>query len=202
MRIQRERSEAGTFLGEAVGPSPFPWNPTIPKCGLLADFPFTPPLMVLVACLQFLPMSHAYARNYVHLVFGTKDRHPWIKLPLQQPLWTYLAGIARDYGNDVLAVGGIEDHVHLLLCMPPKISVAAITRALKANSSKWMNESGHLFGWQQGYGSFSVSASHLHEVAEYIRNQAEHHRKRDFREEFLALLRKHGIPFTPEHVLR
>ncbi len=75
-----------------------------------------------------------------------------------------------------------------------------MVRALKANSSKWMNEQGHLFGWQQGYGSFSVSRSNLNDVSTYIRNQAEHHRSRDFRDEFLALLRRHGVPFTPEQV--
>jgi putative transposase len=146
-------------------------------------------------------MSHAYARNYVHLVFGTKDRRPWIKPPLQQTLWTYLAGIAREYGIEVLSIGGAEDHVHLLICLPPKLSVAAIIRALKANSSKWMNEQGHLFAWQQGYGSLSVSGSNVNHVAQYIRDQAEHHCRRDFREEFFALLRKHGIAFTPEHVV-
>ncbi|MGZ4839943.1 MAG: IS200/IS605 family transposase [Terriglobales bacterium] len=146
-------------------------------------------------------MAHAYARNYVHLVFGTKGRRAWIKAPLQQLLWTYLGGIAREYGIEVLAIGGGEDHVHLLLCLPPKLSVAAIIRALKANSSKWMNEQGHLFAWQQGYGSFSVSSSNVNEVAKYIREQGDHHRRRDFREEFLALLRRHQIPFTSEHVL-
>jgi hypothetical protein len=76
-----------------------------------------------------------------------------------------------------------------------------VVRALKANSSKWMNESGHLFAWQQGYGSFSVSGSIVNKVACYIRDQADHHRRRDFREEFQALLRKHGIAFTSDHVL-
>ncbi len=146
-------------------------------------------------------MSHAYARNYVHLVFGTKDRRPWIKPAVQETLWIYLAGVAREYGIEVIAIGGDQDHVHLLLCLPPKLSVAAIIRALKANSSKWMNEQGHLFAWQQGYGSFSVSSSNVNDVARYIREQKEHHSRRDFREEFFALLRKHRIAFTPEHVM-
>jgi len=145
-------------------------------------------------------MSHAYARNYVHLVFGTKDRRACLKPAVQEKLWPYLASIAHEYGIEVLAIGGGEDHVHLLLCLPPKLAVATIVRALKANSSKWMNENGHFFAWQQGYGAFSVSASNVNEVAEYVRSQAEHHARRDFREEFFALLRKHGIEFTPEHV--
>jgi len=146
-------------------------------------------------------MSHAYSRNYVHLVFGTKGRRPWIPAPLQENLWRYLAGIARQYGIETAAVGGRADHVHLLLCLPPKISVATVVRALKANSSKWMNEQGHLFAWQQGYGSFSVSVSKVNDVAAYIRGQNEHHRRLDFRAELFALFRRHGIPFTPDHVI-
>ncbi len=146
-------------------------------------------------------MSHAYSRNYVHLLFGTKGRRPWIKPVIQEPLWSCLASIAHEYSVEVVEIGGVEDHVHLLLNLPPKISVAVLVRALKANSSKWMNEHGHLFRWQQGYGSFSVSGSNLTAVVEYIRRQTEHHRRRDFREEFFVLLRKHGIAFTPDHVL-
>ena len=146
-------------------------------------------------------MSHAYSRNYVHLVFSTKGRRPWIPPPLQETLWKYLAGIAREYGIETAAVGGTADHVHLLLCLPPKLSVAVVVRALKANSSKWINEQGHLFAWQAGYGSFSVSVSNVNAVAEYIRSQREHHQRRDFREELFALLRRHGIAFSPDHVL-
>lgn len=146
-------------------------------------------------------MSHGYSRNYVHLVFGTKNRRPWIAAPVQETLWKCLAGIARGYGIETAAVGGTADHVHMLLCVPPKISIAVIIRALKANSSKWMNEQGHLFAWQQGYGSFSVSASNANQVAAYIRTQTEHHRRRDFREELFGLLRRHGIPFTSDHVM-
>jgi len=145
-------------------------------------------------------MSHAYSRNYIHLVFGTKDRRRVIKEPVQQKLWPYLASIAHEYDAGVIAIGGWEDHVHLLLAIPPKLSVAAIIRALKANSSKWMNETGHWFAWQAGYGAFSVSASNLNAVAEYIRTQTEHHKTRDFQQEYCALLRKHGVEFTPDHV--
>lgn len=145
-------------------------------------------------------MSHAYSRNYIHLIFGTKDRRPRIQAPLQPKLYAYLRGIAREYLIDIVEIGGGEEHVHMLLYLPPKVSLSTAVRVLKANSSKWMNENGHLFAWQEGYAAFSVSVSSLAAVKEYIRQQPEHHKKRDFASEYVAFLRKHGIDFTPEHV--
>ncbi|MGZ4816525.1 MAG: IS200/IS605 family transposase [Terriglobales bacterium] len=139
-------------------------------------------------------MSHAYARNHVHLIFGTKDARPWIRDPAR--MHTYLVGIAKEYAIDVKAIGLTDDHVHVLVAVPPKLSVATIVRTLKANSSKWMNESGHLFAWQQGYGVFSVSVSNVQAACDYIGRQAEHHRKRSFADEFNEFLRKHGIVST------
>jgi REP element-mobilizing transposase RayT len=145
-------------------------------------------------------MSHAYARNYVHVTFAVKDRRRVIKPAIQPGLWARIADIARSYGVDVGAVSGAEDHVHVLMNLPPKIALATVVRAVKQGSSKWMNENGHLFHWQVGYAAFSVSVSNLAAVDEYVRNQTEHHRKRSFEEEFAALLKKHGIEFTPEKV--
>jgi REP element-mobilizing transposase RayT len=145
-------------------------------------------------------MSHAYARNHVHVIFGTSGRSPTIKPPVQEKLWAYIRGIARNYEMDLEAIGGTENHVHLLIALPRKLSLAHALRAIKANSSKWMNENGHLFSWQKGYAAFSVSASLVEAVGEYIRNQPEHHKKRTFEEEFLALLKKHGIAADPAQV--
>ena len=139
-------------------------------------------------------MSHAYARNYVHLIFGTKGRRPWIHQP--DRMHAYMIGIAKEYSIDVQAIGGTDDHVHVLMTMPPKLSVANAVRVIKANSSKWMNESGHLFAWQQGYGVFSVSSSNVKAVGDYIERQVEHHRKWSFEAEFREFLRKHGIAST------
>lgn len=139
-------------------------------------------------------MSHAYARNYVHLIFGTKDCRPWIRDP--HSMHGYMIGIAKEYTVDVKAIGGTTDHIHLLLALPPKLSVANVVRTLKANSSKWMNETGHLFAWQKGYGVFSVSMSNLQAVCDYIKRQEEHHQKRSFHDEFHDFLMKHGIPTT------
>src|SRR5579871_266898 len=111
-----------------------------------------------------------------------------------------MAGIGRNHGFLVLASGGIENHVHLLIQLPPVLALAQAISLLKANSSKWMNEHGLQFGWQEGYGAFSVSASNLGKVRKYIANQAEHHRKMTFETEFVDLLRKHGIEFDPKYV--
>ena len=138
-------------------------------------------------------MSHAYARNHLHLVFSTRERRPFIKMQWRAPLYDDLRRIAAEYGIILDTIGGTEDHVHILLVLPPKLSVAVLVRALKANSSKMMADRGHLFGWQTGYGCFSVSASNLSTVRAYIQGQEEHHRKRSFSDEFASLLRKHGI---------
>ena len=145
-------------------------------------------------------MSHAYARNYVHLTFATKGRRRVIKEPIQQGIWTLMADIARSYGVDVRAINGSEDHVHMLINLAPKIALATVVRAVKQGSSQWMNENGHLFHWQVGYAAFSVSVSNLSVVDEYVRDQKEHHKKMSFEEEFAALLKKHGIDFTPGKV--
>jgi len=139
-------------------------------------------------------MAHAYARNYVHLIFSTKDGRPWIHQPDQ--LHACMIAIAKEYAIDVRAIGGTADHVHLLLAIPPSLSVAHAVRVIKAGSSKWMNENGHLFAWQQGYAAFSVSASNLEAVVDYIGRQVQHHCKYSFDEEFREFLRKHGIAST------
>ena len=145
-------------------------------------------------------MSHAYARNHLHIIFGTRGRRASIKPAVQENLWAYTRGIARNYKMDLEAIGGTENHVHLLIVLPPKLSLSAAIRAIKANSSKWMNENGHLFAWQEGYAAFSVSASLVGTVSEYIRKQPEHHKKMSFEQEFLALLKKHGIAADPAQV--
>lgn len=141
-------------------------------------------------------MSHAYARNYVHLIFGTRESRKLIKPPIEIELRKALRGIAVQYGIDLIEIGVTEDHVHLLVCMPPKIGVAVAVRVFKAESAKQVNESGHFFAWQQGYGAFSVSASNLVSVVKYVREQTEYHRSRTFDEEFRSILVKHGIRTT------
>jgi putative transposase len=144
-------------------------------------------------------LAHTFSRNHVHLIFSTKDRRKTITPEFQPRLWAYLAGIAKNHGMIALAVGGTENHVHIVFHLPPALALAKAVLLLKANSSKWMSERGTEFSWQEGYGAFSVSASNLDTVSRYIRNQEAHHRKISFEQEYRAILRKHGVDYEPKY---
>jgi REP-associated tyrosine transposase len=149
-------------------------------------------------------MSHTYSSNRVHVIFSTKDRRKSLSAETQAKLWAYLKGIAKNQGFELIVAGGVEDHVHMLLVLPPKLPLARAVQLLKGNSSKWLNDNGieiRNFAWQEGYGAFSVSASQTDAVVEYIKDQAEHHRKRTFEEEFLSMLKRYGVQYDPEYVL-
>jgi putative transposase len=143
-------------------------------------------------------MSHAYSRNYVHLVFSTKERRDWVRDPLH--LAQMFRTIASTYGVELMEIGGTKNHVHILFALPPKIAIATLVRALKGKSSKRLSEEGHLFAWQEGYGSFSVGASQLQATREYIQNQEQHHAKHTYESEFLSLLKRYGIDGDPNRV--
>jgi len=145
-------------------------------------------------------VSHTYAQNVIHVVFSTKDRRKLMSGEFRPRMWAYAVGICKKFDILVLAVGGMEDHIHFLIQIPPMLAVAKAVLAIKSNSSRWANEEGHKFGWQQGYGAFSVSSSIIPAVIHYIENQEAHHRKMSFDAEFLALLKKHGIEFDPKFV--
>lgn len=145
-------------------------------------------------------MSHTYSSNLVHCVFSTKNRADLISDQVREPLYAYVFGTGKNLGMNILAIGGIANHVHLLIALPPTQTLSDAIRGLKANSSRWMKQSRKDFGWQEGFGAFSVSPSQVPSVKEYIRNQAEHHRRRNFEEEFVAMLRKSGIDYDPKWV--
>ncbi len=145
-------------------------------------------------------MSHTYSQNVLHVIFSTKDRQKTISPELQPQLWAYVAGVCKKLEIHIHAIGGIEDHLHLLIQVPPSLSLAKAILTIKSNSSRWANEQGHKFAWQQGYGAFSVSSSNILAVVQYIRNQQAHHKKRGFEEEFVALLKQHGVAFDPKFV--
>jgi putative transposase len=137
-------------------------------------------------------VSHCSVR--VHFVWGTKERREAIPAEMQARLWGYMGATATKLGMKVFAVGGMEDHCHLLVGLPSTMAVAEAAQKIKANSSRWMREQGRrLFAWQEGYGAFSVSISHMDATIAYVRNQAEHHRRRTFDEELDAMLQKHGL---------
>ena len=141
---------------------------------------------------------HSFTSCFVHCVWSTKNREPYLTPDLRDRLWPYLGGIAKQNQIKMLAIGGAVDHVHILLSLPATLSVAKAMQLLKGNSSKWIRETFpkmHFFAWQEGYGAFSVSISGVEPTIAYVRSQAEHHRKQSFREEFASMLRKHGLAY-------
>jgi putative transposase len=148
-------------------------------------------------------MAHSYISSLYHVVFSTKERRKQIDAGLQTRLWPYLGGIARENDMKALAVGGVEDHVHLLVSLPSTLAVAKALQLLKGGSSKWIHDEFAArcdFAWQEGYGAFSIGVSQIDDTVRYIANQAEHHRAKTFEEEFIAFLERHGIAYDPRHV--
>ena len=148
-------------------------------------------------------MSHAYVSNLMHCIFSTKDRVPVIDPDLEARLWPYVGGIARENRMKALAIGGTTDHLHSLLSLPSTLSIAKAVQLIKGGSSKWVHDSFpeyQNFGWQEGYGAFSVSVSQMERTISYINGQKDHHRKRTFQEEFIDFLDKHGIEYDRRYV--
>ena len=145
-------------------------------------------------------MAHSCVSSVYHVVFSTKQRMQLIRTDKLSRLWNYLAGIGRNHGMHVLAVGGTENHVHILVVLPADTALSDAVRTLKANSSRWMRETDRLFAWQEGYRAFSVSPSQLARAKQYIANQPAHHATQSFEQEFLAMLQAANIGFEPDRV--
>ena len=150
-------------------------------------------------------MSHTFTNVLIHIIFSTKDRAPVLTPDIRADVHAYLGGIVRELGGIAVIVNGIEDHVHMLVRLLPVLAVADCLRLVKTNSSRWIHQKWPQkrdFEWQTGYGAFAVSASNEAAVVRYIRDQEEHHRKISFRDEFITLLRKHGIEFDERYLWR
>jgi len=142
---------------------------------------------------------HSFVNCLVHCVWATKERRPLIPADMQQRLWPYVGGVARENGMRAFVVGGTQDHVHVLVSIPSTLSMSKCIQLLKGNSSKWIHDTfdeHRDFGWQEGYGAFSIGVSGVQDTINYIRGQAEHHRKMSFREELETFLKKHGMQYV------
>lgn len=143
-------------------------------------------------------MSHTHAWVLVHVVFSTKQRANLI--PDIDELCRYINGIARAKKITLLAAGGTSNHVHLLVALNPALPLSKAVQEIKGNSSRWLRERGVRFAWQEGYGAFGVSQPQKDVVADYIGQQAEHHRKWSFEQEFMTLLRKSGATYDSRYI--
>jgi REP-associated tyrosine transposase len=135
-------------------------------------------------------MSHSLVSNRIHIIFGTTGRAHTIPAEKKTEVWAYMLGIGRNLKIPVIAVGGMSDHAHLLIALPPTITLASAVQKFKANTSRFLGKG---FEWQEGYAGYSVSASNVPATISYIRNQEKHHSKRDFQQELKEFARKNGI---------
>lgn len=148
-------------------------------------------------------MASSHTNLLFHIVFSTKERRPMIVEEFKEELYKYIGGTIRGERGVLLEIGGVADHLHLLAKFRADVSVAEMLRRIKSHSSKWINELGRTrfpFAWQTGYAAFSVSQSQVEKVRDYIRNQEQHHRRESFQEEFLNLLKKHGLEYDERYL--
>lgn len=148
-------------------------------------------------------MSQTLSRVLVHFVFSTKDRVPRISADVESDLYAYAGGISRSLDSPLLSMGGMSDHVHMLVVLGRTVSMSDLVREVKIGTSKWIKTRGSEFGgfhWQDGYGAFSIGESQAADLVRYIATQKEHHKTRSFKEELVAILERYGVEYDPAHI--
>jgi len=149
-------------------------------------------------------MPQSLSKLWTHLIFSTKNRYPFLADPhIREDTHKYIAGILRKQDCPTLLVGGVADHVHALFALSKNHSIAEIVYEVKRGSSKWIKTQDpklKKFHWQDGYGAFSVSQSHIEQVRRYITGQERHHRRVTFQDEFRKFLRKYEVEFDERYV--
>lgn len=148
-------------------------------------------------------MPQSLVKNYIHVVFSTKNRQPFIDESIEQELFNYLGGICKNMECWPVKIGGHLDHVHILCALSKKVTLIKLLEEIKKNSSKWIKTKGDAyknFYWQSGYGAFSVNPAQVDIVAQYIENQKEHHAKKTFQKEYLSILSKYKIEYDPQFI--
>lgn len=147
-------------------------------------------------------MPQTHTNLIYHIIFGTKERRPFIDDSIRERLLKYITGIVANCGGKTVSLNATENHLHILMSIGADKALAELVRTIKANSSKFVHEEfpSHLFQWQDGYAAFTVSHSQANIVAKYIDGQAEHHRRISFEEEFAVFIKKHGIEIDPRYI--
>ena len=148
-------------------------------------------------------MPNSYTQLYTHLVFAVKNRQALIRPPFREEVERYMTGLLQNKKHKLLAIYLMPDHAHVLIGQNPALSVSETVKVLKKETTEFIRDkkfSPYLFQWQEGYGAFSHSRRELDDVIAYILNQAEHHKKQTFKEEYLAFLRRWEVDFKPEYL--
>ena len=148
-------------------------------------------------------MGQSLVQNYIHIVFSTKYRQPLIKPDMESELHAYLGGICNQLECQSIKIGGYTDHIHILCKLSKKIALMKLVEEVKSHSSKWVKTKGEdysHFYWQNGYGAFSVNPSQVETVIAYIANQHQHHSKKNFQDEYRAILKKYQVEFDEKYV--
>ena len=148
-------------------------------------------------------MAQSLAQMYIHIVFSTKERCPFIQTDIEPELYAYMAGTVKRMDGIPCLINGTADHVHILSSLPRTVTIAKFIEGIKRPSSQWIKTKGQMyqkFSWQNGYGAFSVSSSRVDSVKRYIAGQKEHHRTVTFQEEFLEFLRKYDVQFDERYL--
>ena len=150
-------------------------------------------------------MSKTYSKIYHHYVFAVQKRAMLIQPSWRNELYKYMTGCINNHQCKVMAIGGVADHVHILVSMHPAISPSSLMADVKRSSSLWINERHFVpcrFAWQEGFGAFSYAKSDIKNVAKYIENQEEHHKKRGFRDEYLKILKSFNIEYDEKYIFK
>jgi putative transposase len=148
-------------------------------------------------------MPQSLANLYIHLIFSTKDRFPYLNQSVRPDLHAYMAVVLANLNSPAVLINSMPDHMHVLFNMGRTVTLAQVVEDVKKSSSKWIKTQGadlSTFAWQAGYGGFSVSESNLPKVANYIRHQEDHHRVKTFQEEYREFLSKHNIQYDERYV--
>jgi putative transposase len=148
-------------------------------------------------------MANTYSQIYIQIVFAVAGRENLLKAEWRTELYKYITGIVKNHGQKLIAIGGVENHVHILLGIKPNVALSDLVREIKANSSRFINERNFVRGkflWQEGFGAFSYSHSQIGDVIRYIENQEEHHKKTTFKDEYLKFLQKYQIDFDEKYL--
>ncbi len=148
-------------------------------------------------------MANTYSQIYLQVVFAVKGRKNLIQSEWKDELYKYICGVVNGKKEKVYAIGGVSDHIHILISIKPNILLSDLVRDIKCNSSKWINERQYVIGkfqWQEGFGAFSYTHWHLDTIINYINNQEEHHKKKSFRDEYLEFLEKFYIEYDEKYL--